>query len=146
MVRPSMLLPLLPLGDSANEGAIYYLGDVACVVLEDNKHHDMPNTRGISIVEQNLIGIFYHDPDISIQVETKTTVHEIGHLFGALDHCGLTYPSTEEFNKKFDTNPFSKFCIYGEKKDDSQVLNNLLICDGCKAVINGTLELPSSTP
>ena len=70
--------------------------------------------------------------------ERSTVVHEFGHLFDAPDHYGsasLNIPSTAQKNSETGGDSFNVQCIYGENKDTSYVQENLIICDGCKAVI-----------
>ena len=67
--------------------------------------------------------------------ETKTLIHEFGHLYSAPDHYGQSQISTGEINSETDGDHFNSFCIYGEEKENPEVLENFTICDGCKARI-----------
>lgn len=63
--------------------------------------------------------------------ERKTIMHELGHLFAAnLDHYGGNGPTTQDKGQGY-----SSLCIYGEDRENADVLNNLIVCDGCKAAI-----------
>ena len=69
----------------------------------------------------------------SVASESKTTMHEIGHLFGAPDHYGGSQPTTKDMNDSTSGAPYSSYCIYGEDKENADVMNNYIICDGCRA-------------
>ena len=58
--------------------------------------------------------------------ERKTILHEIGHWFGVPDH----------YQAPVDPNgPYSDLCIYGTERENTVVLNNMVICEGCIAQI-----------
>ena len=67
--------------------------------------------------------------------ETKTTVHEFGHLYEAPDHYGGDTPTTVQIKLMTRDMRFDSNCIYGENKNNANVMGNLTICDGCKAII-----------
>lgn len=61
--------------------------------------------------------------------ETLTMIHEMGHMFGIIDHYGQDCPSTDTMQ---DTDSeYSRYCIYGELKDNYSV-DNITICQGCR--------------
>ena len=66
-------------------------------------------------------------------------MHEFGHLFGVLDHYGGEAPSTEDMLNQGKLG-YREKCIYGEKKDIPEVYENLLICDGCRAIIEANIH------
>lgn len=137
-------LPLIE--DATTTASVYYLGTKTCKETTSG-HYQMKNSAGICIKYLGLIGIMkldaltHGDKKDWLPAETETTVHEIGHLFGAPDHYGSGRPTSQSLNTTYDTNIFSGNCIFGENKDDIDVMQNLVICDGCRAVINGELVL-----
>ena len=87
--------------------------------------------------------------------DTFTVIHEIGHLFGAIDHYDESNEhtniySTADMNAMQTEYTFSSHCIYGGNKDlmmqyesVDMMVENLSVCDGCRAIINGQLVLES---
>ena len=68
--------------------------------------------------------------------EIATVLHEVLHLFGAPDHYNIdSAPSTSEINESSQFKCFSMYCIYGEKNKNSNVRENLTICQGCRLTI-----------
>ena len=101
--------------------------------------HDYCRVDGNGVhCEGGIAGLSWRSSGVSLITnesnalrERKTIMHEIGHWFVAgLDHYGGNGPSTVD---KGDG--YSEYCIYGEKRNDASVLNNLTICDGCRAAI-----------
>ena len=99
--------------------------------------------NGLLYIWYNLAQVHDHR---SLQAETATAVHEVGHLFGAPDHYsgapnGWTLTGLNDLT---NGNPFSAICIYGDQKEDPAVINNITICDGCKKVIRQEIILPDT--
>lgn len=68
--------------------------------------------------------------------ESKTTMHEIGHLYYAKDHYDIgSVPSTAEIIISEGDARYNSDCIYGENKDDPDIAGNYVICGGCRARI-----------
>ena len=68
--------------------------------------------------------------------ERKTLLHEILHWYGIMDHYDIgDVPSSEEMGPNF-----SRRCIFGEDKESADVLNNLVICEGCQEIICNNLD------
>lgn len=68
--------------------------------------------------------------------ESKTTMHEIGHLYYAKDHYDIgSVPSTAEIIISEGDARYNSDCIYEENKDDSDIAGNYVICGGCRARI-----------
>ncbi len=65
----------------------------------------------------------------------QTVIHEFGHFYGAKDHYGGSTPSTESMNATYGTNSFSPNCMYGESRSDQNIKENLIICTGCRNII-----------
>ena len=80
--------------------------------------------------------------------ELKTLIHEFGHIFDAPDHyyseeeidIGEEKYSTTTIRVAYEDETFSESCIYGENKDDNIVVNQLLICSGCKTVMQNYID------
>ena len=113
-----------------------YIGHLICNVYRDKsgnfKSHAEHNENGVSYFQLGVCTVMNFG---GVDTETKTMIHEFGHLYGALDHYGGSTPSTQQMKDETGDNRFSEYCIYGEKRNDTIVLDNLLICDGCKARI-----------
>ena len=68
--------------------------------------------------------------------ESKTTMHEIGHLYYAKDHYDIgSVPSTAEIIISESDARYNSDCIYGENKDGTDIAGNYVICGGCRARI-----------
>ena len=67
--------------------------------------------------------------------ETRTLIHEFGHIYGAKDHHGQGAPTTKEMNGGNNTGPYNELCIYGENNENATTEDGVVICDGCKADI-----------
>lgn len=88
------------------------------------------------------IGLITITNTYSVLSEAKTMIHEFGHLYQAPDHYGKDsgdIPSTADMQKNDPR--FNSYCIYGENRMDSDVLENMTICEGCKARIKQNLSL-----
>ena len=104
-----------------------FVGHVTCVVTAGK--HNTNAYRGLAFTELGLSIITNFD---SIPQETKTLLHEFGHLYGAPDHYdGTSCLSTDEMNERYGE-IFSKDCIYGENRSTQEVLNDYTICQGCR--------------
>ena len=67
--------------------------------------------------------------------ELATTIHELGHVFEAIDHY---YDGTKASEGKHSTTtldqldqndaPYNSYCIYGEERSS---VNDLTMCAGC---------------
>ena len=63
----------------------------------------------------------------------RTAIHEFGHLYGAKDHYGGEWPTTQEMNAQPDSgNLYNMNCIYGENKSALTVGEDNLFCEGCR--------------
>ena len=98
------------------------------------------NPRGDCICGGILDELVY-----SVQSSTKTLIHEIGHLFGAVDHYGNglhDVPSSDYMNK-LDANHNKNYCencIYGENKETQIVLAEFMLCEECRKNIADGVE------
>ncbi len=119
----------IPLPDASKFAKIAFTGHQTC----ESAHNPNIVINGLTYPGLGLIGIMDFG---SAAAEIETTVHEFGHLLGAPDHYGIGgAPSTDIMNATVEGNPFSQNCIYGENKEKSEVRDDLMICDGCKAMI-----------
>lgn len=94
---------------------------------DDN--HITTGINGVASQEYGMALISRHD---SYEGELATTIHETGHLFGTIDHSS---GQTANLNIERIYNLYDDNCIYGAKKYTPTVVNNLMICDACKATI-----------
>ena len=114
-----------------------YIGHLTCSVYRDSAgefiDHDNGNTLGLTFSELGVATVMNFN---SANDEIKTMIHEFGHFYGAPDHYGIgSAPTTQEQINITGDNRFSQYCIYGEEKSNSNVVENLIICNGCKAII-----------
>jgi hypothetical protein len=70
--------------------------------------------------------------------ENKTAIHELNHCFGAPDH--YENGDTVRLNNEYGTELFDDECVHGLNKEDEDVCSNLIICDGCKMLIQAGLN------
>ncbi len=114
-----------------------YIGHLTCSVYRNSAggfiSHANGDTLGLTFREIGVCNVMNFN---SANDETKTMVHEFGHLYDAPDHYGIgSVPTTQEKIDITGDNRFSEYCIYGEEKSNSDVVENLIICNGCKAII-----------
>ena len=109
---------------------IAFIGHNNCEVSGIN-HYSNPY-YGLCYYNLGLMGIMNF---VSEAQETKTLVHEFGHLYFVEDHYGGNTRTTEQMIQETGNTGYSRNCIYGENKDQASVYNNLVICDGCASVI-----------
>ncbi len=88
---------------------------------------------GLAISAARIATVMHFDSDN--QMNVVTTMHELGHLFGADDHYGNGETTTDEMNDQHDTDIYNSMCIYGEQQYDYEVPNQLIICEGCRQTI-----------
>lgn len=123
------ILYRIPFPDMTQSLTMLFSGHRMCKA--DN--HSTHSTMGMAVPLAGISMIMNFNSEAS---EQKTVVHEFGHLFDAPDHYGIgNIPTTQEQKNKTGDNRYNRQCIYGEDKDSSYVQENLIICDGCKAVI-----------
>ena len=74
----------------------------------------------------------------STEQEIATTIHELGHLYGVIDHYGgvNSTETTLTMQGRYPNRGYDSLCIYGEGKFDyPYITNDVVICDGCKSWI-----------
>ena len=112
--------------DTSETLKVAYVGHDTCWVNPDTQEHEKnEKIVGFTITSYGLAMVMNHGGSSS---ETRTLVHEFGHLLGAPDHYNNNCPSTSDLNEQYNTTTFSQQCIYGENKDD---ISDLRICMGC---------------
>ena len=127
------ILLRLPRPTATTHAKILYIGHSACAVV--NGVHSSHPYNGLAYSDLCIIGVNNHNGHNDC---TRTFVHEIGHLFGAPDHYGDGTGSamtTEQVNSEYGTNIFNDRCIYGLKRFEADVVNNLIMCPGCEKQI-----------
>ena len=75
--------------------------------------------------------------------EVSTTIHEMGHLFGAPDHYNPD--DTAFYNRKATLGGFEDECIYGSKHNEHDIVSSGTICPGCQATIRGEQNVKEIT-
>lgn len=126
--------------DTSSSLKIAYIGHNNCSAERDeegNLEHLTNPFFGMAFTGQGLACVMNFSGNSQ---ETKTLVHEFGHLFGVEDHYGGDGLSTTQINGKYPNSEYDEYCIYGEKKDKVDVYQNLVICDGCKDRIRENLN------
>ncbi len=123
------ILYRIPFPDMTKSLTMLFSGHKMCTSDDHNRHR----YYGIAVPLAGISMIMDFSSEAS---EQETVVHEFGHLFDAPDHYGIgNIPSTAQKNRETGDNSYSRQCIYGEDKETPYVQNNLIICDGCRAVI-----------
>lgn len=128
-----------PLTDMSESLRLVYLGHDNCVmstVTENGateKRHVSGDLTvlGLAYTKLGLCGVMNFGTPAN---ETKTMLHEFGHLYGVDDHYGGNGKTTQDLILEGKTG-YSEYCIYGENRNSPEVLENYTICDGCKALI-----------
>lgn len=135
------ILARIPLPDTSSSVKMAYIGHQNCIqdVVETE------NGTVMTVHKSNpYFGICY--PGLGLMAitnfsffdsEQKTILHEFGHLYGTVDHHGIggTPGSTETGTE------YNRACIYGEDKEESYVMEDLLLCNGCKAMIRANRNM-----
>lgn len=129
----------IPTPDTSKTFKIAYIGHDICITL--NGEHRTSNgvenpVNGATDEEDGLVVI---TNITSAASECKTTLHEFGHLYGAIDHYGEATYSTDDVNELYGGG-FNEYCIYGEKREEAIVIENMTICEGCKAIIEANID------
>ena len=92
--------------------------------------------NGLSAIGGGLLVVNSVRESYDAEDEILVVAHEIGHWYLAPDHYDLGEElSTDEMNDKYEDRTFSRNCIYGENKDDAEIISALTICDGCRKTI-----------
>ena len=130
---------------SSNTVRMVFLGQAMC---ECRGGECAPiNYVGRVVKELELVAIMNHG---STTLEYETVVHEFGHLFGIEDHYGdwnMTSPmtpNTSVMDDLYEDRGFNSDCIYGENKEEVDVLAEMTICDGCKSFVYENRNLYSN--
>ena len=127
----------IPLPNTSSSVKVAYIGHEYCT---ENTH----TTRGYNGLANQSWGLAVVSNIISPQSETKTLLHEFGHLYGVEDHYGIGCKSTDDMNGGID-GIYSEDCIYGEHREYAHVLNGFTICEGCRARIESNVGLYNHT-
>lgn len=118
-----------PLPNMAESFTIVYTGYTTC---KENSHAGA--LYGLAYPSRGLMGI---SNSLGNTQETKTLVHEVGHMYGVIDH----YDDEEDDDNVKTTNYlnltvgpwYDDDCIYGRNK--ATVASSLTICEGCRRTI-----------
>ena len=119
------ILGRISLPDMSKTFKMAYIGHSTCAVVSGE--HALNPYAGLSYSELGICSVMKFT---SVESETKTMVHEFGHIYGAPDHYGYGTPTTDEMIATTGY-AFNRNCIYGEYKDTESVVTNLTICNGC---------------
>jgi len=131
------ILMRLPLPSGDIDATILYIGHTTCEAVwneENQEFEDRINPyNGLTYIDDRIIGITNN----LTQIEgTRVLVHEFGHLFDAPDHYDNEeddddIPTTDQINAEVGEMIFNEHCIYGEDRFNTDVEEDLLICEGC---------------
>lgn len=122
----------IPVPTNTTSVEMTFIGHLIC---EHNVYyglHENDPYKGYAYITRNVMTVHDFESETS---EKITTIHEFGHMFGVIDHYGDQCATTEDMqaiNEDYDSK-----CIYGEDRFTSTVMNNITICEGCKALITG---------
>ena len=134
------IMARIDLPNTAETLKIAYIGHEMCEINNETETpvHEETTVYGRAYPYMGIAAIMNFASDES---SVKTLIHEFGHFFGAPDHYDTgAAPSTTEKNAEIGEELYSRDCIYGENKEDEHVLNNLIICDGCRAEIQENIN------
>lgn len=124
------IIQRIGLPDTSMNTKLVFLGCKTCE--EDYHNYDL---NGLAWEYYGVSVITNFSSELS---ERKTVLHELLHWYGAPDHYNGNYndmPSTNEINQEKMTENFNRICMFGEDKETPGVLQNLIICEGCKSII-----------
>ena len=127
----------IPFPDTSNTFKVAFLGHDHCDIgIVISSSHVKNFRNGIAYTSLGLCAVMNYENQVE---ETKTLIHEFGHLLGAPDHYSVGCPSTDALNQ-VSPDTHNEFCIYGEKRGQDIVSSNYLICEGCQAYIMATVD------
>ena len=121
----------IPFPDITNSMSAVFIGHDTCRINSEGQHDGSFN--GIAWPSYGFMAVTNFG---SVLSERKSILHEIGHWYQVEDHYGAGGKTTEQMGSGY-----SKYCIYGEEREDETVLNNMTICDGCYATIKANATL-----
>lgn len=80
-----------------------------------------------------------------VESSVKTLIHEIGHIFGAKDHYGGLFNDSHSTSQMhiYDKGYYFYYnenCIYGENKEESNVLHDFMMCEACRRNVQDGIE------
>ena len=124
----------LPVPDITQQVNMTFIGHKTCERLEYGSgqflsHDESSLTYGMMLTGTGVTMITCF---VSEAKESATVMHEFGHLYGVVDHYTIR---ASVQNGNGSSSNYSDDCIYGWNKDSDEVVNNLPICDECKAII-----------
>lgn len=128
----------IPYPDPSSSLKMAYTGHDNCIAVRDaqgtfKRHADNPY-NGLA---NRPLGLALVMRFSTVSAQTFTTVHEFGHLYGVIDHYGGSGIASTNDRIEATGNPgYSRLCMYGEDKINDNVVSNLIICEGCKDIIN----------
>lgn len=151
----SNILLRVPQPEPPVDLTVLFIGHVTCYVGEGDNEHLWRNYKGLIFKEYGLIAVNnigscecnseghctcgnrLNMRDYSVESSIKTLIHEIGHFFGAKDHYGdgkhgvLSSKEMRGSDERYH-NDYHEECIYGEEKEDLDVLADFTLCEACR--------------
>ncbi len=112
----------VPLPDATSDVMIAFTGHTTCVNISGN--HVIHGASGVAVEAWQVLTVVEFGPPAFTKY---TLVHEFGHLYGVDDHY---HDRAINIGTDYDDN-----CIYGLFHNESEVYENLLLCDHCRAII-----------
>ena len=112
---------------------IAFFGHRSCVE-GSNGSDPHPASRSIGLTYSPIGLVAINCFDINYD-ETEVLYHEVGHLFSAPDHYGGSKSTTQEAKLIYGINSFDDDCIYGENRLHDDIIEGLVICEGCQQLI-----------
>lgn len=61
--------------------------------------------------------------------ETITAIHEMGHMFKAPDHYSQRVTISQQ------SQGYSELCLYGYDKEEIETIEDIVICNYCRSII-----------
>lgn len=117
-----------PVPDLSQTARIVFSGHTICAVTSQG--HEYDSIKGVCLVNKGLCIIANHDGKVA---ESRTTLHEIMHWYGAPDHYEKSIP--EELESEFQD-----LCLYGWYKQNFSNIDEVVFCPGCLEKIYQNLD------
>ena len=107
-----------------NSVRMAYIGSETCTAYE---FQCTSGPLGLALMSQRAMVINNLTTETS---ETITAIHEMGHMFGIVDHYGDNCFSTKQMQN--EDSGYSEECLYGEDRGDYTTVATIKICKGCR--------------
>jgi len=108
-----------------------FVGHETCEIL--GGFHLQNKVYGLAYPARDVITVHNLEGEDDEEI---TAIHEFGHMFGIKDHYNDGCWSTEQIIIQMNDGQYNRDCIYGEDRNDPNVIDEVIICQGCINRIN----------